>query len=361
MSKAFKHYLVSISLISLSMLACNSEVTSTLESKATALGVMNEIVVVADQDLWESAVGDTFKYYFESPYPLMPTPEAMFDIRHFTGEQIQNEVLRRQLRTYTFLADLNDEESIVTKMVRKDMGEEKYMQAKAGNKPGTSIGRDKWARGQVLVYLAGNGHDDLSHLIRSRYPAIAKRINEHDNKQLESTVYAVPVNKGLSEKIKTEFGMDVQIPSNFKIAKEQESDKLLWLRKDTKKGIMNMVMQRLPYTGEEQFDKEYIKGIKNEFGKSFVSSTTEGSYLRVHDEQLPVLEYTQEINGMYAKELRGVWEMTDDFMAGPFVSYLIHNKTKQELLFIDAFVFAPGEQKRNMIQELEFIVKSMKG
>jgi len=342
------------------MLACNSEVSNSLEAKAVALGKMNEIVVIADDNVWEGMVGDTFRFYFESPYPLMPTPEAMFDLRHYSGEEIQAEPLRKQLRTYTILVDLNDDDSVVTKMARKDMGEEKFTRAKRENKPGNSIGKNKWAQGQMLIYLYANGHDNLAELIQNSYPAIAKKVNVHDRKQLEAQVYGVPVNRGLSEKLKTDYGMDIQIPINYKIAKEEAEDNLIWLRKDGKKGVMNIVLKRLPYSGKEQFDKDYIKDLKNEFGKSYVTSDTDGSYLRVHEEQVPIYEYVQDINGMYTKELRGVWEMTEDFMGGPFVSYLIHNASKEELLFVDAFVFAPGEAKRNMIQELDFIVKNMK-
>lgn len=347
-------------LILLSMLACNSDVTSTLAPKAIALGKMNEIVVISDDEVWESMVGDTFRYYFESPYPLMPSPEAMFDLRHFSGEEINAESVRKQLRTYTMLVDLNDDESPVTKMARKDMGEEKFTRAKRENKPGNSIGKNKWAQGQMLIYLYANGHDQLAELIQNSYPAIAKKVHEHDSKQLEAQVYGVPVNKGLSDKIKALYGMDMQIPINYKIAKEEEGDNLIWLRKDGKKGVMNIVLKRLPYSGKEQFEKDYIKEVKNTFGKSYVTSDTEGSYLRVHEEKVPIYEYVQDINGMYTKELRGVWEMTEDFMGGPFVSYMIHNSEKEELLFVDAFVFAPGEAKRNMIQELDFIVKNMK-
>lgn len=360
MSKTITYYTVSCFVIIMTMLACNSEVSSTLEAKAVALGKMNEIVVVSDDEIWESMVGDTFKYYFESPYPLMPSPEAMFDLRHYSGEEMQAEPLRKQLRTYTILVDLNDMESVVTKMARKDMGEEKFTRAKKENKPGNSIGKNKWAQGQMLIYLYANGHDQLAELIRTSYPAVAKKVHAHDSKQLEAQVYGVPINKGLSDKIKETYGMDMQIPINYKIAKEEEAEDMMWLRKDGKKGVMNIVLKRLPYSGKEQFDKDYIKDIKNEFGKSYVTTDTEGSYLRVHEEQIPIYEYVQDINGMYTKELRGVWEMTEDFMGGPFVSYMIHNSEKEELLFVDAFVFAPGAAKRNMIQELDFIVKNMK-
>jgi hypothetical protein len=64
------------------------------------------------------------------------------------------------------------------------------------------------------------------------------------------------------------------------------------------------------------------------------------------------------MGGTYAVETRGIWEMEGDFLAGPFISYLILNEAKTELIYIDAFVLAPGERKRNQMLYLEQIISS---
>jgi len=71
--------------------------------KPGAFGVLNEVVAVADKEDWNTMIGDTFQYYFASAYPLMPTPEPFFDIRHFSKENLDAEPLRKQLRTYVVL------------------------------------------------------------------------------------------------------------------------------------------------------------------------------------------------------------------------------------------------------------------
>ena len=52
-------------------------------------------------------------------------------------------------------------------------------------------------------------------------------------------------------------------------------------------------------------------------------------------------------------------DIANDYMGGPFISYLIHNPKKNELLFIDGFMHAPGEEKRDHMQELEHIITSV--
>ncbi|MCB0632620.1 MAG: DUF4837 family protein, partial [Lewinella sp.] len=48
----------------------------------------------------------------------------------------------------------------------------------------------------------------------------------------------------------------------------------------------------------------------------------------------------------------------NDFMGGAFVSYLIHNPEKKDLLFVDGFVHAPGKDKRDFMENLEYIIST---
>ena len=352
--------LTNLFIICIVAIACNSEVSSGLKAKPIALGKMNEVVFICDDDLWEGPIGDTLQYYFGSPFPLMPTPEPMFDLRHFSTEEINAETLRRQLRTYVIVANMEDGESATTKMLKKDIGEEKFRQATANAGQGNSVGRNKWASGQVLFYLYGAGLDNLSSLINKSYPAVAEAIHDHDSKQLKAKTYPRGVNLGVSEDLSLDFGIDIKIPSEYKIAKSSESEDYFWFRKDDKKGILNLIVQKLDYVSQDQFSTQSIIDACNQFGEAHVESETEGSYLRINDKALPVLEYNQSIDGLYSRELRGIWEMTDDFLGGPFVAYLLQSPKDGELIFIFNFVLAPGQEKKEMIQQLDYIVKSIK-
>lgn len=339
--------------------ACNNEVSSSFQAKPIALGKMNEVVIVCDDELWEGPIGDTLQYYFGSPYPLMPVPEPMFDLRHFSGEEINAEELRCRLRTYVIVADLSDEESTTTKMVRKDIGEEKFRQAMTGSGQGNSVGRNKWANGQVLFYLFGDGIDNLSSLINKSYPAVAEGIHKHDSKQLKAKTYPRGVNLGISEDLSQSYGIKIKIPAEYVIAKSVEDQELFWFRKDDKKGTQNLVIQKIKYQSKDQFGTQTIIDACDAFGKSYVVSDTKGSYLRINDKVLPVLEYNYDIDGLFTKELRGIWEMTDDFLGGPFVAYLMQSKKEDELVLIFNFVLAVGYDKKEMVQQLDYIVRSI--
>ena len=339
--------------------SCQNSASNNYNAKPSALGKMNEIVIICDDSLWESSLQDSLDYYFGGPYPIIPRPEPLFDIRHFTFQELMNEPLRRQLRTYLIIANLNDENSATRQMVISDLGAERVQRATVDSTYNTSVGRDKWATGQILIYLMGQSVDQLANNIRTNFNGISKRINEHDAYQLESTTFAKGENVGLNKKLFEKYGIQIKIPAEFVLADEDDRDRFVWIRKEVKEGTMSLVFRKVNYTRSEQLEKEYAKRLRDDYGRKYISSPEDNSYMVTNDVDLPMFEYTIEIGGHYAKEYRGIWEMENDFMGGPFASYLVLNEDESELLFVDAFVYVPGKAKRNFVQQLECIVKNL--
>ena len=70
--------------------------------------------------------------------------------------------------------------------------------------------------------------------------------------------------------------------------------------------------------------------------------------------------YPTEVGGQKAVEVRGLWEMSDYPMGGPYLMYIINDKAKNRKLIVEGFTFAPATQKRDNMFELEAIIKSIK-
>lgn len=327
------------------------------ESKVKALGVTNEIVVIADQSVWDGMVGDTIDYYFGSPYPIMPQPEPLFDLRHFTTEELNNEDLRKELRTYLVLANLSDEDSPTTQWVKGDLGEEKLRRAQEDPGYFSTIGKDKWARGQLLVYVFSNGQQALSEKIVEAFPAVAKLVRSHDASQIEAVTYLSGQNGTLMSLLQEKFGVIIKVPGDYKKAIEDEN--FLWLRKDDTDVTYNLVFTRRQYENSDQLSKDALIALRDTLGLN-IGSTEPGSYSITNTDDLPIFMYEREVAGNFAREIRGIWEMEGDFLGGPFVSYAILYPDQRSYIFIDAFVFAPGVDKRDKIQQLEYTVNTLK-
>jgi len=323
-----------------------------------AIGKTSEIVVIADDNVWEGPAGDTLRYYFGSAYLILPQPESIFDLRHLTPAQLENNYLLKELRTYIFLGNFSDEHSETNKIIKKTIGDEKVARATTDPNFHTVVGQNKWARGQLLSFIFANSQDKLAENIKASYPTIAKRINDFDQPQIGNMVYVKGLNQGVQKVIKEKTGADMQIPQEYFVALDEENT--IWLRKETSELSSNIFIHKLPYVSQDQFTKEGIKAIRNSLGEKYVRTEIEGAYMKTNDKNLPMFLTTMEINGNYAAELRGIWDLKNDFMGGPFIGYLIHNKSTNELLYLDAFIHAPTTTKRQYMQQVEHILRKTK-
>jgi len=219
------------------------------------------------------------------------------------------------------------------------------------------LGKDKWATGQILIYVFANGLDALSSAIVENFDGISSRVNEHDLIQLNQTTYARGENIGLAATLKERFGADIRIPVDYvTVLDSMEQNKMMWFRRETKSGTMNIVLREYEYTGPEVLTSEKAKERFDIFGIN-VSSDQPETYIIINNVDLPLLSYDRNINGLYTKEYRGIWEMENDFFGGSYQGYAIVNESTGKMLVMDGFVHAPGQRKRDMIQQLDRIAK----
>lgn len=357
MGRPVLYTLFLFSIISIVFSSCKGDVVRSLSTKPKAMGRINQVVILSDQSMSEGAMGDSISYYFESAYPIMPAEEPLFDIRLMTIQELFAKPYSKELRTYVLLADVSDTSSLATRMLKEDLGTEKFSRAQKDPSFNSSVGQDKWAKGQIIIYIFGNGRENIAKSIRENFANISKRINVHDNANLAATVFGIQdINLELSKQVLDSFGLTIKIPGLYKKALQNEN--FLWIRMDHKDINQSLVFRRFPYTSKEQFKMDNIIKMRNTYGKLFIQTGFKDAYMSTNVIDLPTYEYSYMHNNIYYKEVRGIWETVNDFMGGPFVSYILLNEPAGEIVFIDAFVFAPGKQKRDYVQQLDCIVKS---
>jgi len=342
--------------IAIYLSACSEEAQKKLAGFPVALSQRNEIVFIMDKPMWEGAVGDSCRAYFGGDFPVIPQPEPIFDLKFFTPRMLSERTVRKEFRSYIFVANLNDESSPTTRMVIKDIGEEQTEKAKSNEKVNMMVGHDKWAKGQQLIYLFGGSDDDLMKAIAQKFPTITRRVHKFDRGKLSESVYYQGVDEQIMKTIKDTMGVNIKVPGEYFIALNKGNT--IWLRSNTQKVAFNIMLHKYKYTDAAQFTKESIKAVRDEIGK-FVSTEAPNTYMQINDVDLPMLLDVVGTEKVYKVKVRGIWEIENDFMGGPFIGYLIHNPETNELLYIDGFIHAPSTTKRDYIQELDLILQSV--
>lgn len=343
-------------LISFAILqSCANDVTTNSESIPPAFGKVNEVTVLCDQSMWEGPVGDSLDFLYTAAFPITPTPEPMLDLRHFNYDQITQSIVFKHYRNYIILANLGDRESKMTKMVIQDIGEEKYRKALKDPSFNSIVGKNKWARGQILIYLFAPTESQLIDAARQKLPDIVQRVYAHDFEQIFANTFSAGENVVAQNTLKEITGFNGKVPSEFVVAKKSIKEQLIWLRKDDRESIQNVIVKSIPYTSDKQFEKAEMISLIEDFGKKHIDE----DILLVNDRDLPTYEFVKNLDGKYTKEIRGIWETEKSFMGGPYIAYLTKDANSDNLIFSFAFIYAPGSPKRNLVQRMEVIMNSI--
>jgi hypothetical protein len=103
-------------------------------------------------------------------------------------------------------------------------------------------------------------------------------------------------------------------------------------------------------SSNQQFTKEYAVKLREKLGKIYL----EGDFV------LDTLLYESYgvFNSYPSIKLCGVWQNEEKIMGGPFRSYMFFGKGK--LYFVDLHVFAPGEKKWFLLEQLESIATTFR-
>ncbi len=336
---------------------CN---TSALQPAPQSFGSLNRIAIVADQKVWDGPVGDTLRYYLAAAYPVLPQPEPLFDLQHFTMNDIDEDNHRRRFRSMIFLGDIDNSNSPTASFIKSALGDENVLKLKElEEKAEVKISENRWSNNQKVLFIYSLGEKGLIEKIRDRSASIANLVHKSDNGMLDARTFISGRSTSLMKLIRESFDINMQIPGDYILAHHDKEKNFLWMRKFDKNTHNNILVHKIPYKNTDQLKPENIKSLRDSIGKWYVESgQVDGSYMRVNDIDLSLYLENKPIDEKFSVQMKGIWEMNDigDMMGGPFVSYVIHDAIDNELIFLDGFVYAPGKKKRDIMQGVELIL-----
>ncbi len=335
---------------------CTKQQRNTFKSLPTAIGTPGQVLIVIEPELANSSVGDSIMYLLEALYQPLPSPESVLDVTLIPFDKMTD--IKRQWKNVLFIGDLSDNNSILG-FIENTLGKENTAEAKATPSLNFASQKDRWAKGQNVMYVYGFGQDNIGKALNQRAESIITKVESSYKNMIDATTYSMGYEKGLITKLRENILIDLKIPGDYRLALDRKDH--YWFRKQTRKADMGILVQKVPYEVGMQVDEETIIKIRNEFGKKYIVSTPDNSYMTTDQKSLktPVYFTKTAINGNYALEARGIWKMKNGFMGGAFISYLVYHEPSQSLVFVDGFVYAPDESKRKYIQRLDAVFQSL--
>ena len=329
-----------------------------LEGKKYAFGKAGKVAVLMDDANWSSTVGDTMRYYYESAFPILPQPEPLFDLQHQTYDKLVADPMRMQLRTFVLAVNLMDEDSKITAMAIEDLGSAELANGFNNVDYQLKVGKNKWAENQLVLYVIGKNESGLIDGIKASLPNFTKRLYDFDKNQYEVSLFLGGHDLEIEKKLSSYYNLDMQIPERYQIGIDKKP--FLWIQDITPKYTNGLIFYTQPYVDKEQFSEERMIALRDSLTKANIEGPTKDSYMEINRMDLPTFYYPREIDGNYTTELRGIWEMTNEFMGGAFATFLIHDPKRNNAVFVDAFVYGPGQKKREAMKQLIYLIEELK-
>jgi hypothetical protein len=319
-----KYFFLFLAIISLLFFSCKKQ-EDNLPRKAT--GNINTISVIIDNQLWNGEIGESIRNKFASPVIGLPQEEPQFTINQYPVKLMEG--------------FMTDSRTII--VVKKE------------NKTNFEIKKNQYAAPQNVFHISGKTNGDILKIIEKNAPKIIQIIKETEIAENQRIINQSLLN---TKPITTIFKIDLKVPTGYLYALQKTN--FIWLKKEIISGNNSILIYQVPISSIKNSSNIITNIIKtrDSIGNLYIRGTELDTQMITEEGYSPYL-FKLKLNGKETYETKGTWELKNDFMSGPFVNYAILDKEHNRVLVLEGFCYSPSKEERDLMHELESIIKSV--
>lgn len=293
-------------------------------------GKAGEVIVVIDKGQWEGAVGTTLRDSLACDCPFLPQKEPLYTLVDLAPSG------------FTQMFQLH--RNIIIVNIKSDVTE-----------PGILYRNDVWARPQCVIRINAADSETAVQIIKENSQKIVAYLEQAERDRVIANAKRYE-ELSISPVITEMVGGAPHFPSGYKIKKK--TDNFIWVEYNPQYVTQGIFVFKYPVEeGEQMMDLDNIIRNSNEIMKNNVPGMFDNTYMMISDFARPSIEY-KKYKGLEFAEIRGFWEVYNDFMGGPFVSHVFYSQDGKEVIVLQGFVYAPKYDKRHYLRQVESIIYS---
>jgi hypothetical protein len=221
--------------------------------------------------------------------------------------------------------------------------------------PGVKLRQDIWAKPQIVISIDAKSSAEAVELIKENSRLIISALEQAERDRLIAN-HKRYEERSLAEVVTKMIGGSPHFPSGYKLKKQTED--FIWISYDIQYVTQGILIYKYPVVeGENMMSLDNILAENSEMLKNNVPGMFEGTYMMTSEFARPSIEY-MKFRGRDFAELRGFWEVYNDYMGGPFVAQTFYSKDGKYMIFMEGFVYAPKYDKRTYLRQVESILYS---
>ena len=293
-------------------------------------GKAGEVIVVIDKGNWEGAVGNVLRDSLAQETPYLPQREPLFGLVNVPKNAFTNMFqIHRNIIVFNISNTVTE--------------------------PGIVIRKDVWATPQTVIYVNAADSEAAIEIIKENSALMAVTIEQAERDRIIRNVKKYEELK-LAPVVAKMAGGSPHFPSGYKLKKA--TNDFIWIEyaiQDVTQGIL--IFKYPVVEGEQMMSLESIIGHSNEILKNNVPGMFDNTYMTTSSAVRPGIEY-KRYKGLDFAEVRGFWEVYNDYMGGPFVSHAFYSQDGKDVIVMEGFVYAPKYDKRQYLRQVESIIYS---
>lgn len=294
-------------------------------------GKANELVIVISDDSWNGEPGELLRGTLAQPHVGLPQNEPLFDLVNVPHAGFKK--IFRSTR------------NIIQTTISSTVAE-----------PSVTMKDDVWAYPQATVEIKAKNAQQFDELFNKNGNKILAYFLAAERERLTMN-YEKYYEKLVFNKLNTEMGVTMRVPPGFAITREKEN--CFWYKYETPEISQGILLYSIPYDSDSTFTLNYLVAKNDSVLEINIPGPTAGSYMQIEKSLDQVFKITEH-NKNYAAEMRGLWRLEGDFMGGPYILLAELDATNQRVVIAFGYVYAPSKNKRNLLQQVEAMIYSLK-
>lgn len=298
-------------------------------------GLPCELIVVADETLRRCGVNDSILALTEGPTPGLGADEMVFRAT--------------QLTTPQYIPAYGQMHSQLFFRLNKKLKEGRV-----------GVVYDAKAKPQILVTVEAPTVETMGDLLARRGRDVRQLIYDFQVRRLAAIARSHPGARA-DRDLRAVAGYTVSVPAEL-VATKKGKD-FLWAGTNRVQEDMNFLYYSYPCDpAETDFIGRFVEQRDSVLKKNIPGArpTQWMTTSRGKGGEPVVWARPVTVNGRRLTEVRGLWELHDGFMGGPFVALVGVDSTEHRTVVAEGFVYNPQGQKRDLMRRMEGALQTMK-
>ena len=293
-------------------------------------GKAGEVIIVIDKAAWEGVVGSTLRDTLAADCPFLPQREPLYTLVNVAPSGFNNMF---QIHRNIILVNINS--SVV--------------------EPGVVFRQDVWAAPQCVININAADNETAVALIKDNSEKMKAFLEQSERDRVISNAKKYE-ELAIAPTVSEIIGGSPHFPSGYRI--KMKTNDFVWVTYEPQYTQQSILLFKYPVVkGEEMLSRENLIADINKMLEKNVPGMFENTYMTIASVATPSLKY-MKYKGHEFAELRGLWDVHNDFMGGPFVAHAFYSQDGKDVIVLFSFVYAPKYDKRHYLRQVESLLYS---